>query len=763
MPCARVVALVACSALAGIPCAGAVEDYHLPSALGHRRRLQECDISDANKVNCGFLGILEDQCQEAGCCYRKSEASGTPWCFYTAVPDDKCEPKPGQTSDCGFDGDIVEDTCKNQGCCYAPAGPQGAAICFKKPGASSESVTHLTPTTAPPASQSSNSKCIVSDKKKIDCAWHGVTPSTCEDMGCCYYYVDILDTPACFYKLHGAPANAVAKHQACTILDHQRIDCGNEGIQPHECVDKGCCYRHAETPGVPYCYYTLKDAPSDKEAEAEQCTVHEHEKLDCGFEGEAPESCRAQGCCYVHSSIPGIPFCYYRKGKEPPGAAEEREQCKVPDPFRGDCGFLGVTKAKCREKGCCYQHPAVPEDGAPYCYFRSTDPRQHHGAVSLHTSTVGPECSVPGSDRMDCGVAGITPAECTSKGCCYYHTATIGAPFCFYKADTSSTKLRTSSTRSSSLAASATTSLQPSSSSTAGMSAPLPQDAVLGSGRAGSKRNLETAPGGTFAVASLTAVAATAVLCLAYVICFRPKFHEVDNMNADNSQTPLYDRVPSHNRCQLALPDSEVYQEYHRLFMQKWNPAQWPTAGGRDVPPPRISAIYEIDAETHLGLYKTKQRDLDRAPGPKHGSFPGNEKNRFHGTRMRCCFEGVPCRDATCSVCRIVEQGHFGNDIVIGEMRFTASSHAAKGQGLAPGKDPPPRNLQHFVDADAGNAMFVAGVLMGTPQIVTSRTEGQLPPGTHSRIADQDATGVDEIVIFDEAQAVPKALIVFST
>mmetsp|Transcript_24258 Transcript_24258/g.47167 ORF Transcript_24258/g.47167 Transcript_24258/m.47167 type:complete len:128 (+) Transcript_24258:3-386(+) len=126
-------------------------------------------------------------------------------------------------------------------------------------------------------------------------------------------------------------------------------------------------------------------------------------------------------------------------------------------------------------------------------------------------------------------------------------------------------------------------------------------------------------------------------------------------------------------------------------------------------------------------------------------------------------FHGVPCRDATCSVCRIVEQGHFGNDSVMGEIRFAATSHAAKGLGLAPGKEPPPRNLQHFVADDAGNAVFVAGVLLGTPQVVAAPTRGRLPHGTHSRIADQNVTGVDEIIIFDEAQAIPKALILFST
>eukprot|EP00421_Protoceratium_reticulatum_P003970 CAMPEP_0168369674 /NCGR_PEP_ID=MMETSP0228-20121227/6880_1 /TAXON_ID=133427 /ORGANISM="Protoceratium reticulatum, Strain CCCM 535 (=CCMP 1889)" /LENGTH=117 /DNA_ID=CAMNT_0008382543 /DNA_START=101 /DNA_END=450 /DNA_ORIENTATION=- len=117
---------------------------------------------------------------------------------------------------------------------------------------------------------------------------------------------------------------------------------------------------------------------------------------------------------------------------------------------------------------------------------------------------------------------------------------------------------------------------------------------------------------------------------------------------------------------------------------------------------------------------------------------------------MKCSFRGTPCQDGVCAVCRIVEAGEFGPDSIEGEIHFRAGSHAAKGQGLARGKTPPPQNLDHFVDRDAGNAVFVAGVLLGSPWIISQRTSGPLPEGSHSRIADK-STGVDEIVIFDTA------------
>merc|ERR1719343_854617 len=123
-------------------------------------------------------------------------------------------------------------------------------------------------------------------------------------------------------------------------------------------------------------------------------------------------------------------------------------------------------------------------------------------------------------------------------------------------------------------------------------------------------------------IAALTATAATAVLCLAYIMCFRSQ--REDNHNEESQR--LYDPVPEPIRCTRAWPDSEAYQKNYRLFVQKWNTKLWPTAGGRDVQPPQIYAIYELDGEPHMNSYKAKQKELDRQPGPKQGSQPGNEK-----------------------------------------------------------------------------------------------------------------------------------------
>jgi hypothetical protein len=210
-------------------------------------------------------------------------------------------------------------------------------------------------------------------------------------------------------------------------------------------------------------------------------------------------------------------------------------------------------------------------------------------------------------------------------------------------------------------------------------------------------------------------------------------------------------------------PRSELYKEVQRQFIMRWDTTLWTGDAeddGASIPPPAIHEIWEIHAETHEQFYTAKQIELEEQPGHKHGYNPGNEKSRYHGARLKCPFQGVPCQDAQCTVCRIIEDGNFSSSKHEQEIRFTLASHAAKGCGLAPGKEPPPRNLSHFLHREAGNAILVASVLLGTPHVVTSQQSGPLPPGTHSRVADKRC-GVDELVIYDTAQAIPRALITF--
>lgn len=47
---------------------------------------QSCSLADEQKVDCGYMGINQSQCEAKGCCWRpvfsEEKLSGTPWCFF---------------------------------------------------------------------------------------------------------------------------------------------------------------------------------------------------------------------------------------------------------------------------------------------------------------------------------------------------------------------------------------------------------------------------------------------------------------------------------------------------------------------------------------------------------------------------------------------------------------------------------------------------------------------------------------------------------
>jgi len=237
----------------------------------------------------------------------------------------------------------------------------------------------------------------------------------------------------------------------------------------------------------------------------------------------------------------------------------------------------------------------------------------------------------------------------------------------------------------------------------------------------------------------------------------------VHSPTEDSSSMKVLPHLPPIlTQCTPLDDSSELYEELKALFESRWNTREWPTCESDccGVRCPIIREIWEIEAKPHFSTYLAKQAEIDDESGYTHEYVPGNEQMRFHGARIKCHFNGTPCEDATCNVCRIIEDGNFQSSSLRSEIRFTCSSHAAKGYGLAPGKEPPPRNLNDFVSSGAGNAVFIAGVLIGTPEFVTALTTDGPEPGSHSRVA-ADTTGVDEVVIFDAAQAIPKALVLF--
>jgi predicted small lipoprotein YifL len=49
-----------------------------------------CSLSDSAKIDCGYLGITQTECQNKGCCWASSSTSGTPWCFYESGVNPTC-------------------------------------------------------------------------------------------------------------------------------------------------------------------------------------------------------------------------------------------------------------------------------------------------------------------------------------------------------------------------------------------------------------------------------------------------------------------------------------------------------------------------------------------------------------------------------------------------------------------------------------------------------------------------------------------------
>jgi glucoamylase len=52
-------------------------------------------------------------------------------------------------------------------------------------------------------------------------------------------------------------------------------------------------------------------------AVADECSISNGDKIDCGYSGMTESECLQKGCCYVpvsHLTTTGTPWCYYKAG-----------------------------------------------------------------------------------------------------------------------------------------------------------------------------------------------------------------------------------------------------------------------------------------------------------------------------------------------------------------------------------------------------------------------------------------------------------------
>merc|ERR1711972_1180602 len=108
-------------------------------------------------------------------------------------------------------------------------------------------------------------------------------------------------------------------------------------------------------------------------------------------------------------------------------------------------------------------------------------------------------------------------------------------------------------------------------------------------------------------------------------------------------------------------------------------------------------------------------------------------------------FDGQPCHNDSCAVCSIIRGGF--------KMKYAGQAVEAKlGAGIYSSSNP----AKAFKYGNK-RAMFVTNVACGVADV--SKSFGDLPRGTHSRIAN---VGDDECVVFEGSAMVPRYLLIFA-
>ena len=61
------------------------ESYNLFDLFpeGARVSHKECVIEDAERLDCGYYGISDQECYSRDCCWTESKIPGVPWCYHS--------------------------------------------------------------------------------------------------------------------------------------------------------------------------------------------------------------------------------------------------------------------------------------------------------------------------------------------------------------------------------------------------------------------------------------------------------------------------------------------------------------------------------------------------------------------------------------------------------------------------------------------------------------------------------------------------------
>ena len=112
------------------------------------------------------------------------------------------------------------------------------------------------------------------------------------------------------------------------------------------------------------------------------CLVHNPHKIDCGWIGINQQGCEERDCCWNPSSDPSIPWCFYGQDDSPTIMTINNSSCSIPRFERKECGYYGIEKKECEQRGCCWLTDEI-NSKIPWCFKGVIDSNQKNSGFVL--------------------------------------------------------------------------------------------------------------------------------------------------------------------------------------------------------------------------------------------------------------------------------------------------------------------------------------------------------------------------------------------
>jgi len=234
--------------------------------------------------------------------------------------------------------------------------------------------------------------------------------------------------------------------------------------------------------------------------------------------------------------------------------------------------------------------------------------------------------------------------------------------------------------------------------------------------------------------------------------------------NAPNNVVPINSLTQNPNPRLVPLQTGDKdFDSVKKQYEDKWDKSRGP--------PTPVRAIYEVQpSATQSKAFHDECTKIGNVECFGFGKNPGNVQRRFHGTALKCPFNGTLCSQNACSTCRIIQNGFdlnlggswSGSPGVYGNgVYFTSMSSTAKGYGIdkSAGYTFQKNNWQ---DPKAGNSVLMALIACGRVETVKeSDPPTPLDKSQYDARKVDKASGADELVIWEKEKAFVKWVVVF--